>query len=138
MHACTNLVALPIELHIAFAWTEALNSVAGRASGLVADEQHIMAWVARHGLEVVDDAATGAHAIAGDDDGDGDGGPGAAGQVVENLLVIGMAVDGDQLVECEWPSARLYAGLCFVVPVLFEFAVGLGEAAGQGGVEDDG
>jgi len=48
--------------------------------------------------------------------------------VVDNLLVIGMAVDGDQLVERQWPSASLG----FVVPVVFELAIGLGEAAGLG------
>ncbi len=52
--------------------------------------------------------------------------------------MVSVAVDGDQLVERQWPSAGLHACLGFVVPVIFEFAVGLGEAAGQGGIEDDG
>lgn len=128
VYCCTNVIALPVEFHIAVARTEALNDMARGALGLVADEQHIMPWVAQHSLEVIDDAAAGAHAVAGDND----GGTGAAHQMIENLLVVGMAVDGDQLVERQGLSAGLDAGLSFVVPVLLEFPVGLGEAAGQG------
>ncbi len=53
-------------------------------------------------------------------------------QMIENLLMIGVAVDSDQLLKRQRPSAGLHAGLGFFVPVVFEFAVGLGEAAGKG------
>lgn len=56
---------------------------------------------------------------------------GRAGLVVENFLMVDMAVD-DQLVERQRPPARLHAGLGFVVPVVFEFPIGLSEAAVQG------
>lgn len=134
MHTGTNVIALPVEFHIAITRAEALDDVAWRAFGLVPDEQHVVPWVTEHGFQIVNDAAAGAHAVAGDND----GGPGAADQVVEDLLVVSVAVDGYQLLERQGLSAGLDAGLGFVVPVVFEFAVGLGEAAGQGGVEDDG
>lgn len=87
-----------------------------------------MSRVAQHGFEVVDDAATGAHAVAGDYDGR----PGSAYQVVEDFLVGGVTVYGDELIERQRPPAGLHAGLGFVVPEVFQLTVGLGEAAGQG------
>lgn len=118
VHACADIVALAIELYISVARAEALNSMAGRASALIADEQHVVPRVTQHGLEIVDDAAAGAHAVASDDDGRS----GAAGQVIQNSLVVCVAVDGDQLLERQRPSAGLHTGLGFFVPVVFEFA----------------
>lgn len=134
VHGCANVVAPAIELNVAIARPEALDGMAGRASDLITDEQHVVAGVAEHGLEVIDDAAAGTHAVAGDND----GGSRTADQMIENLLVVGVAVDSDKLLERQRSSAGLHASLGFFVPVVFEFAVGLGEAAGQGGVEDDG
>ena len=69
MHACTNLVALAVELHIAVARAKALNGMTWCAPGLIADEQHVMPRVAEQGFKVVDDATAGAHSVAGNDDG---------------------------------------------------------------------
>ncbi|KIQ00066.1 hypothetical protein RU08_11660 [Pseudomonas fulva] len=67
---------LEVDIHISLLRPEALYGVARRSPGLVADEQHVVSRVAEHGLEVVDDTAAGAHAVASDDD----GGSGAACQ----------------------------------------------------------
>lgn len=50
MHTCANVIALSIEFHVTVARTETLNGMAWRASGLVADKQHVVPWVAQHGL----------------------------------------------------------------------------------------
>ncbi|MCY1295848.1 hypothetical protein D9M70_452080 [compost metagenome] len=100
---------------------------------MVADEQDVVAFVAEHGLEVIDDAAAAAHAIGGDDDGRA----GGFGQVADDTQVGVVVVDGEQLFEAQWLAAGLDALLRFGIPVGFEVAVGLGEAAGQGRVEDD-
>jgi len=59
-------VAFAVELHVAAFGAVGLDVAAGDAGGLVADEQHVVARVAEHRLEVVDDAAAGAHAAGGD------------------------------------------------------------------------
>lgn len=38
--------------------------------------------------------------------------------------MVSVAVDGDQLIERQRPPAGSHASLCFVVPVVFQFAVG--------------
>lgn len=105
-----------------------------RTSGLVAHEHHLMPRILEHGLEVIDDPSTRAHAIAGDND----GGSAGALEVVDHLLVLGMGIDADQLAETQWLAAFAQALPGFGVPVVVQFAVGLGHALGQGGVEDDG
>lgn len=67
----------------------------GRALGLVAHEQHVVSLVAEHGLQVVDDAPAGAHAIARDDDCRS----GGVHQVLDDPQVVGVVVDRDQLLE---------------------------------------
>lgn len=93
-----------------------------------------MPWIFEHGLEVIDDPPTRAHTVAGDND----GGSAGALEVVDHLLVLGMGIDADQLAETQWLAAFAQALPGFGVPVLVQFAVGLGHALGQGGVEDDG
>ncbi len=105
-----------------------------RALGLVADEQDVVPRVMQHGLEVVDDAATCAHAVARDDD----GGTCGLGQVVDHGDVVGVVVDHDQVVERQRVAPCFGALAGFLIPVGLQAAVGRGEAAGQRGVEDDG
>lgn len=101
MDAGADVEAGAVEVDIAAARSVALDCPAGGAGGLVADEEDVVAWVAEHGFEVVDDASAGAHAAGGDDD----GWAGAAGQVVDGAQVGGVVVDGDELFEVEWVAA---------------------------------
>ncbi|MNN61519.1 hypothetical protein D3C81_1767590 [compost metagenome] len=78
-----DLEALVIEVDITALGAELLNHLAGCAACLIAHEQHVMAFVAEHGLQVVDDAAATAHAVAGYHD----GGAGCSGQVADHAQV---------------------------------------------------
>ena len=80
------------------------------ADSLVAEEEHVVASVAEHGLEVVHHPAAGAHARAGDD---------------------------EQLVEGQRVAAVADAGGGFLVPVALELAVEAGEVGRERGVDDD-
>lgn len=99
-----------------------------RTFGLISHEHHVMAFVAEHLFQVVDDASAAAHAVAGDDNRRAAG----AGKVVHHALVIGVAVDGDQLAESQGFAAFAQAALSFFVPEGFHPSVRLGKAAGQG------
>src|SRR5690606_34379198 len=122
--AGTDIDTFAIQIDVTAAWAVGLDGVPGRATRLVADEQHIVAAVAEHGLEVVDDAPARAHAIAGDDD----GGPRRARQVLDHAFMLAVTVDGDQLLEPQWASAGLDSAQCFLVPERLQLAVGGGEA----------
>src|SRR5690606_37747594 len=64
-----DIEALAIQIDIAALGAALLDGMAGGALGLVADEQDVMSGVVQHGLQVIDDAPTRAHAIARDNDG---------------------------------------------------------------------
>lgn len=48
-----------------------------------------------------------------------------------------MAVDGDQIIECQRVAAGCYLLPRFLVPIWLELAVSLGEAVSQRRIEDD-
>lgn len=130
VHAGADGQAFAVQGQVA-ALPRLLQGAAGGAGALVADEQYIVAGVAEQGFQVIDDAAAGAHAAAGDDDGRS----GAVAQVGHHAFVGGVVVDGDELVEAQGAVAFGDALQGFLRPVGFEVAVGLGEAAGQRRIE---
>lgn len=129
-----DIEALAIQIDIAAPGAVLLDGMAGGALGLVADEQDVMSGVVQHGLQVIDDAPTRAHAIARDND----GGTRGLGEVVDHGDMVGVAVDLDQVIEGQRVAAGFDPLAGFLVPVGLQAAVGLGEAAGQRRVEDDG
>src|SRR5690606_2441905 len=76
--------AFAVQVDVAACGAVLLDGLAGCAFGLVTHEHDVMARVAEHGFQVVDDAATGTHSAGGDDDGRARG----LGQVVHHLLVV--------------------------------------------------
>src|SRR5690606_978627 len=102
--ASANGVAFALEVDVTALRTVSLDRIARRSFGLVAHKQNIVARVAEHGLEVVDDASAGAHAVASNDD----GGTCGTGQVLDHAQVIVMAVYRNQLLELQWTSTGLY------------------------------
>src|SRR5690606_32785855 len=67
-NASTDIEAFTIQVYIAAFRTVGLDGVPWRAFGLVANEKDVVPFVAQHGFQVIDDAATRAHATTGDDD----------------------------------------------------------------------
>ncbi|EXF44002.1 hypothetical protein BAY1663_03567 [Pseudomonas sp. BAY1663] len=110
-HLRPNSKTLAIQIDIAAPGAVLLDGVAGGALGLVTDEQDVMPGVVQHGLQVIDDAPTRAHAAARDND----GGPCGLGEVVDHGDRVGVAVDGvhEYVVPMRctpMPSRRNYAG----------------------------
>lgn len=128
-----NVEAFAVQLHITAFRAVLLDGVARRALGLVADEQDVMPGVVQHGLEVIDDAPAGAHAVARNDDCRAC----SLGQVVEHGYVVGVAVDLDQVIECQRIATGLDAFACLVIPEGLQAAVSLSEAGSQGRIQDD-
>lgn len=92
-----------------------------------------MPGVVQHGLEVVDDAAACAHAVAGDDD----GGTCCLCQMVDHGDMVGVAVDLDQVIECQRIATGLDAFARLVIPEGLQAAVSLSKAGSQGRIQDD-
>lgn len=128
-----DVEAFAVQVHVAAPRAVLLDGVAGGAAGLVADKESIVPWIVQHGLEVIDDAPTRAHAVACNDDGRARG----LGEVVHHGDMVGVAVDGDQVVEGQRVTAGFDAFAGLLVPIRLQAAVGLGEASRQGRVEDD-
>lgn len=82
------------------------------AFGLVANEQDVVPFIAQHGFEVIDDATTTAHAATGYHDSWACG----LSQVVDDALVVSVAVYGDQLFEGQRAAAGLDAVAGFLTP----------------------
>lgn len=117
--ASLDLDALAFQADITTAWAVLLDGVTGGAFGLVADEDHVVARVTEHGLEVIDDAPGAAHAIAGDDN----GGLAGVSQAIDHGQVLGVGFDGEQVVEGQGLAAIGNAFEGFLVPVGFELPV---------------
>ncbi len=83
-----------------------------------------MPGIVQHGFEVIDDAPTGTHAIARDDNGRARG----LGKVVDYGNMVGVAVDLDQIVECQRVAAAFDALAGFLIPVWLQASIGCGEA----------
>ncbi|MCY1311566.1 hypothetical protein D9M70_618800 [compost metagenome] len=81
--AGANIETLAVQFDVTTLRAMLLDDSPRRALGLIANEQHVMAFVAKHGLQVVDDAAAAAHAVAGNHD----GGAGRGGQVAHHAQV---------------------------------------------------
>ncbi len=128
VNASADIEALTIQVYIAAFRAEGLDRVPGRAFGLVADEEDVVPFVAQHGFQVIDDAATRAHAATGNHD----GGAGSLGQVVHYALVVAVAVYCDGLFEAQRSAPGLDSVAGFLAPEGFQLTVGCGEAAGQG------
>ncbi|MNJ41436.1 hypothetical protein D3C77_363610 [compost metagenome] len=92
-----------------------------------------MPHITKHGLEVIDDPATRAHAVAGDDNRR----PTGALEVIDHLLVLGMGINTDELAKTQWRPPLTPSLPGFSVPVLMQVSVGLGDAIRQGRIEDN-
>ena len=68
-NVCADINTLVVDIDITAAWAIFLNQVAQCALRLIADKQHIVARLIEHGFEIVDDAATAAHAATGNHNG---------------------------------------------------------------------
>ncbi|MNN11859.1 hypothetical protein D3C81_1248340 [compost metagenome] len=126
-------LTLQVQHHKSLRTFTGLDHCARRALGLIADKQHLVARVAEHGLEVVDDTPTGTHATARYDNRR----PAGTGQVVDGFDVLIMAINGDQLTKAQWTPTLLQTLARLFIPEVTQLAVGLGEAAGQRRVEYD-
>lgn len=95
----SNEVHVTVEAYPQFARPAltSLNDRTWRIPDLATDEQHFMPRIAKHGFEVIDDTPTRAHAIAGNHNRC----PTTTLQVIDHLLVLGMAVDTHQLGKAE-------------------------------------
>ena len=122
-----------VELNIATFGAVFLDVATGCAGGLIADEEDVVAGVAQHGFEVVDDAAATAHAAGGDDDGR----PGGSRQVTDRIQMGGMVVYGGELFERQGVPSRRELVARFCIPVLAQLRVSGGEVGCQRGVDDD-
>ena len=86
--------ALPVEIDIAAgALGILLDGPAGRAGGLVADEKDVVSGIVDALFQMVDDAAAGAHAAAGQDDG--------RSFHIAHLEVIAVVLDRNQALEVD-------------------------------------
>lgn len=92
-----------------------------------------MPSIPEHGFEVIDDATAAAHAATGNDD----GWACSLSKVVDDALVVAVAVDGDQLFEGQRAAPGLDAFAGLLVPIRLEVSIGLGEAARERRIEDD-
>lgn len=102
------------------------------AFALVAHEQHIMPRIMQHRLQVVDDAAAGAHAAAGDHH----GGAGTVRQVADHSQVGVVVVHREQLFKAQGLAALGDPLERLLFPEGSQFPVGPGEAAGQWRVQN--
>ncbi|MNP00718.1 hypothetical protein D3C76_925130 [compost metagenome] len=125
---------IQINLHKPFRPFTRLYHRARRTLCLIPDKHHLMSRITQHGLEVIDDAPTRAHAIAGNHDRR----PPGALQVIDHLLVAGVGVHADQLTETQRVAPFGKARPGFGIPVVVQFPIYTGNALGQGRVEDDG
>ena len=98
------------------------------ALGLVADEKDVVSRVIQAVLEVIHNAAAGAHARAGDDDGWA-----ADGQ---QALVVGEFFHRVQTLEIQRVVTGGLQGLGFPVPEIFHFLVQPGDLQRQGRVDE--
>src|SRR5690606_31918265 len=126
-NASTDIEAFAIQVYIAAFRTVGLDGMPWRAFGLVADKENVVPFVAQHGFQVIDDAATRAHATTGNHD----GGACSLGQVVYYALVVAVAVYCNELFEAQRAAPGLDSVAGFLVPEGFQLTVGCGEAAGQ-------
>lgn len=133
MNLRADVVALAIQHHPAAVRPVCQDVAARSPGGLVADEEDVVACFAEHGLEVVHHPAAGAHARAGDDH----AGAAGAGEVVDRLQVVCVAVDDEQLVEGQRVAAPAQAGGGFFVPIALELTVEAGEFGRERRVDDD-
>src|SRR5690606_36725678 len=126
-NASTDIEALAIQDYIAAFRTVGLDGVPWCAFGLVANEKDVVPFVAQPGFQVIDDAATRAHATTGNHD------RGACGlsQVVHYSLVVAVAVYCNELFKGQRAAPGLDSVAGFLVPEGFQLTVGCGEAAGQ-------
>lgn len=83
--------------------------MSGGALGLVTNEQNVVPLIPQHGLEVIDDATAAAHAATGDDD----GWACSLGQMMDDALMITVAVYCNELFEGQRAASGLdaFAGL---------------------------
>ena len=125
--ARANADALAVEVHVAAAGAVGLDRVAGGAAGLVAHEEHVVARVVQHRLEVVHHPPAGAHAAGGDHHRR----VAAAGQAAHVGLVVGVLVDGHQLLEGQRLAPGPHPGQRLGVPEGLQRPVFAGEAPGQ-------
>lgn len=133
MHPGADGVAAAIEDHVSAPGAEDLNIPSRRPGGLITHKQHVGTRVAEQRLEIIDDAAAAAHAAGGDHHAR----PGGLAQVGHGVFMVGMAVDGGQLVEGKGVTSGPGLLPRLGVPEGEQPTVGLGEAARQGRVDDD-
>ncbi len=125
--AGADVDALAVEVDVPAFRAVSLNVPARRALALIAHEQHMVARVTQHGLEIVDDAPSGTHAVACDDDRRARRG----GQVFDDTQVLVMTIHGHQLAERQRLATFLQATSRVVIPEYLQVLVGTGEPAGQ-------
>lgn len=128
-----NVDALAVEVDVAAFRSVGLDCMAGRAFRLVTDEQNVVPLIAEHGLQVIDDATAAAHTTTSDND----GGSSSLGQVVDDALVVAVAVDCDQLFEGQRAAPGFDSLACLLVPERLKGPIGVRESAREGRVEDD-
>src|SRR5690606_1760313 len=131
--AGANGVALAVEVDVTTLRAVTLNRMTGCALGLIADKQDVMPSVAKHRLEVVDDAPAGARAIAGNDN----GGTGTAGKVRDEPLRVVVGVVRDRLLGLGGMSTGLCPAQGLVIARRSQLPIGCGETRRQGRVEND-
>lgn len=100
---------------------------AGCALGLVADKDDVVFRVAQALFEVVDNAAAGAHAAAGDDN--------RRARDVQQLLMVLVCADGIKALEIEGVVAVLLEFLGVLVPKGFQACIDGGDLKAQGGID---
>src|SRR5690606_33841791 len=96
-NASADIDAFTIQVYIAAFRTVGLDGVPWCAFGLVANEKDVVPFVAQHGFQVIDNAATRAHATTGNHD----GGACRLGQVVHYSLMVAVAVYCNELFEAQ-------------------------------------
>lgn len=119
--AGADVDALAVEVDVAAFRSVGLDCMAGRAFGLVTDEQNVVPLIAERGLQVIDDATAAAHTATSDHD----GGSGSLGQVVDDALVVAVAVDCDQLFEGQRAAPGFDTLACLLVPERLEAPIGV-------------
>ncbi len=129
----SNEVHVTVEAYPQFARPAltSLNDRTWRIPDLATDEQHFMPRIAKHGFEVIDNTPTRAYAIAGNHN----RWPASTLQIIDHLLMPGVAIDTYQLSEAKRlaPFAQPLAG--FIVPIMVQLPISLGDALSQWRVE---
>src|SRR5690606_39189596 len=125
---------LPVQIDIPALRPMRLDISPRRSLALIADKHDVVARVAQHRLQVIDDSPARAHAITGDDNGR----PRGIGKALNDAQVFVVAVDSDELPEGQRLAAFLQAVPGIFIPKALQLLVGFGESAGKWRVEDDG